>query len=660
MQMVNIVGRFDSINNVIEAFCRFGNLHPEDTAYLLEGTNGFNSIDQINPKRDSLDRINNILMLSNIPTIYTDYDDLNLTETQINEYSNNFFNSFNLLQSQKSGLEQLISSLDQAIIHLSQIKEMNIKLDDLFNCKFIKIRFGRLPIDSYQKLKAYDDNPFMMFFPTLFEKEYVFGVYFTPNSCHDEIDEIFTSLYFERFRISEQAHGTSTEAIQSLTKQYNEEQIKLTTVQNEMNELIKKEEIQLEKIYCYIKYQYESFELTRYAAKNGDNFYLVGWIAEQNITQFKAIFDEVDNVDCIFEDVSQIKNETKKSSNDENDNNLCIKPVSPPTLLKNSRFFNPFEEFVNMYGLPSYNEIDPTPLVAISYTLLFGIMFGDLGQGLTLAVIGYLLFKFKNMFLGRILIRTGISSAIFGVFYGSVFGYEEALNPFFNLIGLKHKPIEIMAPENTNIILGVAVGIGIIFIIIAIIMNIINGIKHKDAEKLFFGQNALAGLVLYISVILSAALLLLFNLNILSIVFVIFAIFIPLIIIFLREPLSKLVERKKDWIPENKVEFFVQNFFELFEIILSFVTNTISFVRVGAFALAHAGMMTVVFTLAHMLGNSPNIFVIIFGNVFVIIMEGLIVGIQILRLEFYEIFSRFFAGEGKIYKPAKIDYISRL
>lgn len=98
--------------------------------------------------------------------------------------------------------------------------------------------------------------------------------------------------------------------------------------------------------------------------------------------------------------------------------------------------------------------------------------------------------------------------------------------------------------------------------------------------------------------------------------------------------------------------FFVQSFFELFEIMLSFLSNTLSFVRIGAFAVSHAAMMGVVMMLAGAeSGGSINWLIVIGGNLFVCAMEGLIVGIQVLRLEYYEMFSRFYKGTGKEFKP---------
>ncbi len=100
--------------------------------------------------------------------------------------------------------------------------------------------------------------------------------------------------------------------------------------------------------------------------------------------------------------------------------------------------------------------------------------------------------------------------------------------------------------------------------------------------------------------------------------------------------------------------FFVEGFFELFEILLSYVTNTMSFLRVGGFILSHAGMMLVVMSLMEMVGNTGSIFVLIFGNIFVMALEGMIVGIQVLRLQFYELFSRYYQGDGIAFTPLQI------
>ena len=128
---------------------------------------------------------------------------------------------------------------------------------------------------------------------------------------------------------------------------------------------------------------------------------------------------------------------------------------------------------------------------------------------------------------------------------------------------------------------------------------------------------------------------------------------LPLILVFLREPLSELVSGEKHWMPSNIGSFFVDNFFELFEVCLSYVTNTMSFLRVGAFVLVHAGMMQVVFVLAGMFGSTGYIITVILGNILVCALEALLVGIQVLRLEYYEMFSRYYKGGGKPFVSLK-------
>ena len=131
-------------------------------------------------------------------------------------------------------------------------------------------------------------------------------------------------------------------------------------------------------------------------------------------------------------------------------------------------------------------------------------------------------------------------------------------------------------------------------------------------------------------------------------------IILPLVLIFLAEPLGKMAEGKKDWKPEKWGDYCVQNAFEMFEVVLSYLSNTMSFLRVGAFVMVHAGMMIVVFTLIDLVGGLPGIggiLVLVIGNLFVIGLEGLLVSIQTLRLEFYEMFSRFYSGAGRPYNP---------
>ena len=123
------------------------------------------------------------------------------------------------------------------------------------------------------------------------------------------------------------------------------------------------------------------------------------------------------------------------------------------------------------------------------------------------------------------------------------------------------------------------------------------------------------------------------------------------------EILIKIVNKEKNWKPESWADYLPQSFFELFEVVLSYVTNTMSFLRVGAFVLVHAGMMMVVFTIADMLPGSGYIIAVVIGNIVVTALEALVAGIQVVRLEFYEMFSKFFEGQGRPFTPVTAEEV---
>lgn len=376
--------------------------------------------------------------------------------------------------------------------------------------------------------------------------------------------------------------------------------------------------------YRSIKRRYDAVDAKKYAGRSKNIFVIAGWVPEDYTDEYLKLFKSEKNIAVNIENTDEVPEE-----------------VTPPTKLKNFILFRPFQSFIEMYGLPSYNEIDPTAIFAITYMLMFGIMYGDVGHGFVLGIAGFVMAKKKN-FLGPILMCCGVVSMIFGAVFSSVFGYEGVLwHPLW-------EPMHNMMPT-----LLATVAMGIVIITIVMIMNIINGIKQKNLEKVLLDPNGLAGIIFY----WGAIIIVLGVLNILpvkisgAIAAVLIA--VPLLLMFLKEPLGKLIEGRKDWLPEDKGGYVLETFFELFELILSYITNTVSFIRVGAFALNHAGMMSVVFMLSRLSGGSDNIAVIIIGNLLVLALEGLLVAIQVLRLQFYEMFGRYYDGSGRPF--TKID-----
>lgn len=639
MSLVNIVGELPDLDETLETCCRADCFHPEISAQFANDIEGVTVFQEISPYKPLIKRLVDLAANLKFKLYFEDYGKLSMSKEEMEREITRLEDRFIELSNEKANLSQLITQNEQSLTQLKHLLGLHEKFDDIFSCAAVSSRFGLLPNDSYEKLSYYSDKPFFFFtFDT--DSQYHWGVYFAPAVMKKEIDDIFNSLYFERIWIPDYAHQTPEIAIANISKMLADYKDEYVLAEKELGNFTKENQKYIRQLFSLIQAHSETFELRKYVVAKNKQFFLVGFVPERQAKKFSGLFDAISTTDCVIRSCD------------------ADPRLTPPVKLKNNWFTRPFEMFVTMYGLPSYGKFDPTPLVAITYCILFGMMFGDLGQGLLISLIGIIAWKWKKIELGRILSRIGIFSAIFGIVYGSVFGLEHLLDPFYiNVLGLPSKPVEVFNPETTNTLLLISVGIGVFLIVLSIIINIILGLRSKNIEGAVFGNNGIAGLVFYVSVISAVALLMIFNVNVLNPWFIIFCIVIPLLLIFLREPLAKLVKKRKDIKPADGIGgFIIENFFELFENVLSYITNTVSFVRVGGFILSHAGMMAVVLTLMEMIGGvvSPIVFVI--GNIFVMGMEGLIVGIQVLRLEFYEIFSRFYEGDGKAFQPTSISY----
>ena len=389
----------------------------------------------------------------------------------------------------------------------------------------------------------------------------------------------------------------------------------------------------IESIYAHFKIVSTAHELRRFAIKDseGDDFMMIGWVPESGYDWFTGQLEKVP--ETRFE--SYEPEEDKRSA--------------PPTKLKNKKLFRPFEMFVEMYGLPAYGSVDITPFVAVTFTLLFGIMFADFGQGLVLAVGAYILYKLKGIQLARVVVPCGLSAMFFGLIVGSVFGNEELLNPLYHAIGLKGKPLEVMDSINTVLIMTIGIGVGLV--IISMFVNMFICIKQKQFGKAIFDNNGLTGMLLY-SAGVSAVVSFMAHITIIPTTVCIIIAVVTVPILYCKELLIGIVDKhpKEKYMPESWSDFFMQNFFEVIEYVLSYFSNTLSFLRIGAYMLVHASLMMVFYSFAGEGFSIKGLIIIVLGNVLVIALEGLLSGIQVLRLEFYEMFSRFYDGDGKAFE----------
>lgn len=633
MKFLSITGPKSDIDRVAEKYLSKYEIQLENTLSELKTVHDLKPYVEVNPYKNLLLKATDYLNLitkkeSLVPanvTLKEAVNEIHQLDIAVNEY-----------KEKRCQLEDKKAKYLELLHKIEPYRGLNYAVEKILKFKFIKYRFGKISKEFHDKLISYiDSNLDTIFYKCHSDDSYVWGVYFVPAVQEDKIDAIYTSMHFERLFIPAEYHGTPTQAFSKLEEQINNVNSEI----DEINNLISKE-IDSSKSIIYTAYQKleslsKNFDVRRLAACTNHNhpvFYIVcGWMTEKDAISFQKEIENDINVYCIVED---------------NYNNIFS---SPPTKLDNPSIFKPFEMFLKMYGLPAYNEFDPTIFIAITYTFIFGCMFGDVGQGLILAIGGAFLFKRMKKDLAAIISLAGIFSTIFGFLYGSVFGFEHIIPALWLRPMESYITLPVVGTLNTVLVLSVAFGMTLILVSMGI--NIFNGIKQKNIEKIFFDTNGVAGIIFYGSVVAS----ILFIMKGYTVpggilLFVMFG--IPLILIAFKEPITALIEKKADAMPKEVGIYLLQIFFELFEVILSYMTNTISFVRIGAFALSHAGMMEVVLMLSGAENKGTlNWPVFVIGNIIVMGMEGLIVGIHVLRLEYYEMFSRFFSGTGREFKP---------
>lgn len=632
MKFLSITGPKADIDRVVNEYLAKYEIHLENALTQLTQLQFLSPFMQINPYREALVKANEFTELLGNP------DDIPIEDISV-EDSLTLIKSLNerltTINDERAKLDEQRMNLEEAMNTIEPFQELPYDLSAILHFEFIKCRFGRIGKEFFSNFNSYVyDNLDTLFYPCHEADDYIWGVYFAPLPEISKVDAVFSSMHFERIFIPDRYYGTPEHAYTDLNDKLIKINKQIKNCRMEMSQVLQTDAIKIISARDQLDALSTNFDVRKVAAciqEKVDTFYILcGWMSETDAKRFQHDVENDCNLFCVVED-------------DKNNINC-----QPPTKLKNPKPFRPFEMFVRMYGLPDYNEIDPTIFVAITYAFIFGAMFGDAGQGLCLLFGGFLLYKLKKLDLAAIIGTAGFFSAFFGFMFGSLFGFEDVL-PAIWLRPVTHMT-QIPFIGNLNTVFLVAIAFGMFIILVSMIFHIINGVKAHDTENIWFDTNAAAGFVFYGSVMVVAALFITgHKLPGTILLFIMFV--LPLLLIILKEPLTNLVEKKAKIFPEEKGMFIVQSIFELFEIILSYFSNTLSFVRIGAFAVSHAAMMEVVLMLGGVEAGHPNWIVIVLGNIFVCGMEGLIVGIQVLRLEYYEIFSRFYKGTGKEFIP---------
>ena len=633
MQFVNISGPRSDIDRVMDLYLSRYEIQLESALSELKTVDNLRPFVEMNPYKDAL--VKAVQFVGFLENPEETEPDTSLGLNDIFELIRTMNEEYLKLQAKQEEWKKKKEEIASKQKIIEPFRPMGGDLSQVLHYKYISYRFGKMPQEQYQKLEKYLLGELdAVFVKGVQDEQFVYGAYFAAPDHLQKTDAVFRSLHFERVEIPAQYEGSPEEASQKLLKEMYDIQKKIEEIDKEAAEMFKKKAPQLIWAKQRLEELAHNFDVRKMAArvedKKEDYYILCGWMAEDDVKKFMAEAEQDDKVFVVVED--------------DHDSYFG----EPPTKLENPKLFKPFEMFVGMYGLPAHNEMDPTLFVGLTYSFIFGVMFGDVGQGLLLVIVGALVYHFKKSPLAGIIATAGVFSTIFGFMFGSVFGFEDVIQPLW-LRPIDHMTtLPFVGKLNTVFIVSIAFGMGLI--VIAMVLHIINAFREHDTQSTWFDPNGVAGLVFYGSV---AAVVILFMSGRPTPAGIVLAVMfgVPLLLILLKEPLTNRLKKKKEKMKEGKVMFFVEGFFELFEMLLSYFSNTLSFVRIGAFAVSHAAMMEVVLMLAGVESGNTNWVVVVLGNLFVCLMEGLVVGIQVLRLEYYEMFSRFYKGSGRKFEP---------
>lgn len=566
-----------------------------------------------------------------------------------------FLENVNTLRLKESDALKELNRVKDANDEANSFANLKVPFDQLDHLSFLSLRIGKIDPLIVDELKfAIGERAVVINLGN--DKSKVMVV--ASKKARFALDSELKRFGFVNMEIPKDFKGVPDDVLESLKNELDQAEKAYSLISEEKENMLKTHSELLKKLLATFSIGSQIIEKQNSLESTNLVYRITGWIPEVDCHSMMTELDKITEGRTairVYEpyEVPSVINGTEKI----------------PVRLKHGKFVGAFERLIFSYGSPVYGAIDPTPFVALFFTLLFGIMFGDAGQGFVFLVLG-LLMSFKLVKFGGwnkfapIFMAIGISSMIMGILTGELFGNEEILKPvarfLTGIFGTPRDQILHMMPNegpksitNMFIFFGFTVGVGFFINSIGLIVNIANQFNMKKFGHAIFSKNGLSGAIFFWYVIALVIRIAAFRHEVQ--VFDVIIIAVTLLSTAFAEPLCKLVDGERP-ILENGIGIaLIEGIVEILETTISYLSNSISFIRVGAFALAHAVLGYIISTMTEMAGPA-GIAVSVFGNVIVIILEGMVVAIQVIRLQYYEFFSKFFNETGKEFKPFAFEY----
>jgi len=547
------------------------------------------------------------------------------------------------LKNEVDSLNGSLSGMNEKNLELLHLKRMlqsmqntGADLETVGDLKLIYVAFASMPLKNCDAFHvAVSGQPFFVKQSQLTEEE-CFLCVASPSKHKEEVERILRTYHADLFQMPPDLPNNVEEALKQVNQQLKDNETKEKAVNEKLSRLGEENSDRLASLKETAENILTLLTAEKKILQTGRLATVKGFVPEKKFGELtRTVNSKMEGKALV------LKDETAETA-------------VPPTKVVHGRFVKPFEEIVKLYGLPNYNEVDPTPLVALTFPILFGLMFGDLGHGLILliggSIVGSLIKgnqSIKNVCW--IMATCGVAASVAGLLFGEAFGFELPWGPLW------FSPFHSTDTVTSFLIFSLFVGMVQINAGIAIEMaNYL--LKHNKADAFL---TSLPKLLFFIGGIW---LVYTYQLNFGAwLAGPILVPVIPFVIMVAGKPIYTKIA-KPTAIHESEhpeQETLVGRFFEGGHIFPRLLGNTISYSRILALLMAHWALLLAVNNIFELtqamgaLGLVLGIIVIIVGNIGVLALEGLIVFIHTLRLHFYEWFSKFYGGAGTEFTPFK-------
>jgi V/A-type H+-transporting ATPase subunit I len=525
-------------------------------------------------------------------------------------------------------LSEELEQLEATKTYVEAMTSLNMKPRELSEASFAIAHFGRVSADNFKRLEETTlDAPLL---PVELSRagDNVWALIFTVPGYRDGAKKILDAVYFKEYSLKEITNRLSGEdPMGQVEHGIDFRRRSIAGLEEAASNILKENRQEFEKLYSKLYTMQRVYDLCKGRGEIGGMYVLSGWIPEDTYESIKESIE---------------RDAPRTSITAEQVRNIAGSGVRIPTMLSNNRIVRAFQDVVALYSIPSYGEVDPSPFVAITFILFFGFMFGDVGHGILLWLAAAYLGKrgILNRSLAYVMKCASCSSVVFGMLYGSFMGIE-----------YEHYALWISPMHNIKELFSVAIIFGVVMISVGMILNMIIRYRERDFGRLLFDGQGLAGLFVYWGSAIAIFVSMMGVQTPFPVAYLWYLIAVALLLTVFRDTLARTLLHQK-----VESEAPALHAFEVFHNLMNYFTNTASFVRLAAFALNHVALSLAVMTLYKMVGSLPGgiilkILIYTIGNIFIVGMEGLIVFIQVLRLEYYEFFSKFYKGGGNVFKP---------